>query len=130
MTQILNEWSASSKKSFPWMKLKSYLSKHRLCDVCNKPVVDGGDLHEGILKRSDVSPRIYENDPGIMFNPINCSLLHHECHMAEGQNPALRDIIVSNRVAEGYPVEEWLAMMAERGSISARCMINFYKNNF
>ena len=65
------------------------LYERKLCDWCGGLITDSCDMHEWLIKRSAV-PKRKQNK---IFDPRNCSLLHHSCHMEHGQTKTMRDVL-------------------------------------
>jgi hypothetical protein len=49
-----------------------------VCAICNEPINGGGDMHEALVTRGDVTKRPYLMY--LIMAPENCVLLHRECH--------------------------------------------------
>lgn len=56
-----------------------------LCAWCLEPIEDGLDVHEYLVKRSAVN----RTDHPLIMVSENMAPLHHECHMAHGQEHAM-----------------------------------------
>lgn len=70
-----------------------------ICVVCRKPVENGGDLHEGIVKRGDSAGlRWQQANYETFFSEINCVVLHPKCHAEYGQLPVTREKVILNKI--------------------------------
>jgi hypothetical protein len=58
------------------------LGQHVICPICNRAIreydFDGGDLHEALITRGDVSGHKYQH---LIYSAFNCVVVHHSCHM-------------------------------------------------
>lgn len=67
------------------LKGRLFQERGNTCDYCGK---DGAtDMHEWLIKRSAVPKGKQQLK---IFDERNCALLHHTCHLGEGQTRAMK----------------------------------------
>jgi len=67
------------------LKWRLFQERGNTCDYCGK---DGAtDMHEWLIKRSAVPKGKQQLK---IFDERNCALLHHTCHLGEGQTKAMK----------------------------------------
>lgn len=76
-----------------------------LCPYCNERLAT--DMHEGLVKRSDVQS-LPEEVQLLIYCKENCIVLCHECHMQHGQTSYMTEWFVEYRTSQGHDLEAWL----------------------
>jgi len=79
-----------------------------LCPVCEKPVLDGGDLHENIITKRNIQGAPLEIQ-ALIYVRENCAIVHTgECHI-KAQGPARQKVTTYLINHEGEEkVLQWL----------------------
>jgi len=76
------------------------------CDYCGE--TGATDMHEWLIKRSAVPKGAKQLR---IFDERNCALLHHECHMLEGQTKDMKDKLAQVFIKR-YGVEQLQSFVA------------------
>jgi hypothetical protein len=86
-------------------------------------------MHEGILKRGDTPGLEWQwKNRHLFYAPINCILLHGDCHDRLGQSSSLRDDVMEFKVYqyEAMRVRIWLQRMSQFGLTKADELLRMY----